>query len=51
MFYSDCVQHLDIKVHIKERCCKRPYSCHYCGKYNSDFEDVSTNHLCVASIQ
>ena len=47
IYCSDHVRRLEIQAHVKERCHKRPYSCHYCGKYDSDFEDVSTNHLPV----
>ena len=38
------VQRLDIQSHMKELCNKRPFSCQYCGGYNSDFEDVTSNH-------
>lgn len=44
IYCSDHVLRSDIQAHVKEHCRKRPYSCHYCGKYDSDFEDVSINH-------
>ena len=47
IYCSESMQHLDIQAHMKEHCRKRPYSCNYCGKYDSDFEDVSTNRLPV----
>ena len=30
--------------HENEDCRKRPFHCKYCGKYESTFEDVETNH-------
>ena len=47
IYCFNLMQRLDIQVHVKERCQKRPYSCQYCGRYDSNFEDVSTNHLPV----
>ena len=34
----------DIQVHLRDRCHKRPFSCQYCRDYDSDYEDVTTNH-------
>ena len=28
----------------QDNCSKRPFSCDYCGNYESNFEDVTTNH-------
>ena len=43
IYCSDHVWCLVVQAHVKEHCCKRPYSCHYYGKYDSDL-DVSVNH-------
>jgi TNF receptor-associated factor 4 len=43
-FCSDDIQRKDLKEHEEENCTKRPYSCEYCGDYESIFEDVTTTH-------
>lgn len=47
IYCSNRVRRLDVQVHVKEHCHKRPYGCRYCGEYDSNFEDVSTNHFPV----
>ena len=34
----------DVQIHQREQCSKRPHSCQYCKKFNSSYEDVTTNH-------
>ena len=50
IYCSESMRRLDIQAHVKEDCRKRPYSCNYCGNYDSDFEDVSTNHIPVCGL-
>ena len=37
-------QRRHITTHQKKLCQRRPYSCEYCHKYESNFEDVTNNH-------
>ena len=37
-------QRSHIAAHQKRLCRRRPYSCEYCHKYESTFEDVTKNH-------
>lgn len=34
----------DIQVHQGSKCGRRPYSCEYCGQYESTCDDVTDNH-------
>ena len=34
----------DIQLHQETTCHKRPFSCEYCNKFDSIYEDVTTNH-------
>ena len=34
----------DIQLHQETACLKRPFSCEYCNKFDSTYEDVTTNH-------
>ena len=34
----------DIQLHQGSKCGKRPYSCEYCGNYQSTCDDVTDNH-------
>ena len=33
-----------IQVHQRDQCQRRPFSCEYCKDYDSNYEDVTTNH-------
>ena len=51
VYCSFKVKRLNIRTHMKEDCRKRPFTCPYCRKYESTFEDVVSNHWpeCVSS--
>ena len=44
MFCSKPYQRCQIGDHCDHRCPQRPFSCEYCNKYDSHYEDVSNNH-------
>ena len=41
---SELFQRSAIQNHQKNQCLKRPFSCQYCKKFNSTYEDVIVNH-------
>ena len=43
-FCGQAVKRHQLMRHKKEICIKRPFSCQYCGKYTSTFNDVIDNH-------
>ena len=47
-FCSILVKRLDIATH-QANCPKRPYSCEHCEAYESNYEDVVTNHWPLCS--
>ena len=38
------IQHSSIQVHQSEQCPSRPFSCEYCKDFDSNYEDITTNH-------
>ena len=40
----DLFQRRYVSTHQIKECVQRPFSCDYCGKYEADFEDVTTKH-------
>ena len=44
LYCSESFQRQNLQVHQSEQCPQRPFSCEYCGNFNSNYEDVTTNH-------
>ena len=44
---SDTFRRDEIKSHQDEECPKRPYSCEYCRRYETNYEDVTKHHWSV----
>ena len=43
-YCSELIKHPNITVHQTDLCPKRPFSCEYCQKYSSHYEDVINSH-------
>ena len=41
------IQRCSIKEHQSSQCARRPFTCEMCGKFESTYEDVVTNHAPV----
>ena len=41
---SELIQRSGIQLHQNKQCSKRPFSCQYCKDFDSNYEDVTTNH-------
>ena len=44
LYCSKLLQRSDIQIHLNDHCHRRPFSCKYCGEFESYYEDVTTNH-------
>ena len=44
LYCSELIQRSGIQVHQSKQCSRRPFSCVYCKSFNSNYEDVTTNH-------
>ena len=43
-YCSKLVKRFSAQVHQEEQCPRRPFSCEYCNDFDSNYEDVTTNH-------
>ena len=44
LYCFELAKRFSIQVHQEEQCPWRPFSCEYCKNFNSNYEDVTTNH-------
>ena len=44
LYCSEHFQRSNIQAHQNDKCLSRPFSCEYCGEFDSHYEDVINNH-------
>ena len=48
-YCNELFKRSSIPAHVSDMCPKRPFSCEYCKNFDSNYEDVTTNHWSICN--